>query len=256
MFESYIFNIFLWVMVAIGFIVFIALHFINAGYGMMYTRRWGIAINNRIGWVIMEAPVFIIMAFLWWFSSKRFDIVPLIFFMMFQLHYVQRSFIFPFLLKGRNKMPLSIILSGVLFNILNAFMQGGWIFYVSTADRYQPSWLLSPQFIIGTIIFFAGMVINLHSDYIIRHLRKPNDTAHYIPKGGMFRYVSSANYFGELLEWIGFAILTWSFAGAVFAWWTFANLAPRARTINKHYANEFGEKFTKLHLKSIIPFIY
>ena len=34
----------------------------------------------------------------------------------------------------------------------------------------------------------------------------------------------SANYFGELLEWTGFAVASWSWAGAVFAWWTFANL--------------------------------
>lgn len=115
---------------------------------------------------------------------------------------------------------------------------------------------MSPQFIIGTVIFFAGMAINLNSDYIIRHLRKPGDTAHYIPRGGMFSYVSSANYFGELVEWIGFAILTWSLSGAVFAWWTFANLAPRARKINQRYANEFGNEFTQLKLRSIIPFIY
>lgn len=145
---------------------------------------------------------------------------------------------------------------GMVFNVLNAFMQGGWIFYVSPSDRYPDSWLWSPQFILGSIIFFVGMGINIHSDYIIRHLRKRGDTAHYIPRGGMFRYVSSANYFGELVEWTGFAILTWSWAGAVFALWTFANLAPRAKSINHRYASEFGENFACLNLRSIIPFVY
>ena len=92
--------------------------------------------------------------------------------------------------------------------------------------------------------------------YIIRHLRKPGDTRHYIPRGGMFRYVSSANYFGELTEWVGFAIASWSWAGAVFAWWTFANLAPRAASLYKRYEKEFGQEFTSLHRKRIIPFIY
>ncbi len=72
----------------------------------------------------------------------------------------------------------------------------------------------------------------------------------------MFRWVSSANYFGEFVEWIGFAVLTWSCAGAVFAWWTFANLAPRANAIWENYSKEFGEEFTKLKLKRIIPFVY
>ncbi len=237
-------------------IVFFALYFIDAGYGMMYTKRWGPAIDNRLGWVIMESPVFFAMCLLWWCSDRRADTVPLIFFILFQLHYFQRSFIFPLLIKGKSKMPLAIILSGITFNLLNALMQGGWIFYVSPAGTYTPDWLYSPQFIAGIIIFFSGIAINLNSDNIIRHLRRPGDTKHYIPRGGMFRYVSSANYFGEFLEWVGFAVLTWSAAGAVFAIWTFANLAPRAARIHRRYSQEFGEQFDRLHLKRIIPFIY
>ena len=91
-------------------------------------------------------------------------------------------------------------LSCVVFNLLNAFMQGGWIFYISPLDYYTPAWFTSPQFIIGVIAFAAGMFINIQSDSIIRHLRKPGDRKHYIPRGGMFRWVSSANYFGEFLE--------------------------------------------------------
>ena len=153
-------------------------------------------------------------------------------------------------------MPLSIVVMGVVFNLLNALMQGGWIFYVSPLDYYPDTWFYTPQFIVGVVVFAAGMFINIQSDSIIRHLRKPGDKRHYIPRGGMFRWVSSANYFGEFLEWVGFAIFTWSWAGAVFAWWTFANLAPRASSLYKRYAEEFGEEFTKEKRKKIIPFIY
>lgn len=256
MFSESTFNIFLILMAITGLIVFIALHYINAGYGMMYTKKWGLSVNNKLGWVLMEAPVFIAMCLLWWFSSRKFETAPLVIFIIFQIHYVQRAFIFPLLLRGKSKMPITIILSGITFNILNAIMQGGWIFYISPAGRYPDSWLLSPQFIIGSLIFLTGMFINIQSDYIIRHLRKPGDTNHYIPKGGMFKYVSSANYFGEFIEWVGFAILTWSLAGAVFAWWTFANLAPRARKINQRYLYEFGNDFKKMNIRSMIPFIY
>ena len=152
-------------------------------------------------------------------------------------------------------MPLTIIFSGVLFNTLNALMQGGWIFYVSPADMYPLSWLTSLPFICGTALFVAGMFINIQSDNIIRNLRKPGDTAHYLPQGGLFGYVTSANYFGEFLEWVGFAVLTWSMAGAVFALWTFANLAPRAARIHTLYRQEFPEQLDP-HTKRIIPFIY
>lgn len=147
--------------------------------------------------MLMEAPVFIVMLIMWWNSDRRFFPVELIFFLLFQLHYLQRAFIFPFLLKGNSRMPLVIMLMGITFNVLNGFMQGEWIFYLSPLTCYDTGWLFTPQFIIGTMLFFAGMVINLHSDYIIRHLRKPGDTKHYLPDKGMYRYVTSANYFSK-----------------------------------------------------------
>lgn len=254
--EVQYFDTFLIVMAVMAVIVYVALHFVEAGYGMMYTRKWGVTINNRLGWVLMEAPVFVVMAILWWHSSRRMELAPVVMFLLFELHYFQRSFIFPLLIRTKGKMPLSIIVMGIVFNVLNAFMQGGWIFYVSPEGRYPDSWLWSWQFIAGTIIFFSGMAINIHSDSVIRNLRRPGDTRHYIPRRGMFRYVSSANYFGEFVEWTGFAILTWSWAGAVFALWTFANLAPRAEKIYKRYAREFGTEFTNIGTHRIIPFIY
>lgn len=250
------FNLFLVIMSVIAVIVFIALYFVNAAYGIMFTSKWGPSVTNKLGWILMEAPVFVVMTIFWMLSSRQWEPVYLCFFLFFQLHYVQRAFVFPFLMKGNGRMPLSILLMGVLFNVLNGCMQGGWIFYVSPMDYYTPDWFFTPQFIIGTLLFFVGMGVNWHSDYIIRSLRGPNDIGHYLPQGGMFRYVSSANYFGELVEWIGFAVLTWSWAGVVFAWWTFANLAPRAAAIYTRYEDLFGEEFRQEHRKRIIPFIY
>ncbi len=249
------FDIFLIVMAVMAVLVFVALQFFEAGYGYLFDRRYGSPIPNKIGWVMMEAPVFIFMSILWANSERMWGSVPLALFLIFQTHYLQRAFIFPLLLRGNSKMPLGIILMGMLFNTLNALMQGGWIFYVSP-EGYYDEWFAKPYIYIGGAIFVAGMIINLHSDHIIRNLRKPGDTRHYIPQGGMFRYVSSANYFGEFLEWVGFAIASWSWSGAVFALWTFANLAPRAASLRQRYEQEFGEEFTRLKRKRIIPFIY
>ncbi len=250
-----IFEIYLIVMAVTAVLVFIALQFFEAGYGYLFDRRYGPPVPNKIGWVLMEAPVFIFMCILWACSDRMWECAPLVLFLIFQTHYLQRAFIFPLLLRGNSKMPLGIIVMGMVFNTLNALMQGGWIFYVSP-ENYYADWFSKPYIYIGGAIFAAGMIINLHSDYIIRHLRKPGDTRHYIPQGGMFRYVSSANYFGEFLEWVGFAVASWSWAGVTFAWWTFANLAPRAASLRRRYEQEFGEEFTRLKRKRIIPFIY
>ena len=248
------FYLFLAVMSIIALLVFIALYFVKAGYGMFRTSSWGISINNKIAWMLMESPVFITMAVLWWKSDSRFSIVPLVFFLLFELHYFQRSFVFPWLLKGKSRMPRAIMLMGVTFNLLNGYMQGEWIFYLAPETLYDSQWLGTPQFIIGVILFLAGMTINWYSDYVIRHLRKPGDTRHYLPSKGLYRYVTSANYFGEIIEWTGWAILTWSLSGLVFLWWTVANLVPRANAIWHRYREEFEAEVGQR--KRVFPFLY
>jgi 3-oxo-5-alpha-steroid 4-dehydrogenase 1 len=250
------FNIFLIVMAIVAVFIFLGLFFIDAGYGKFYNPKWGPSVDNHLGWVLMEAPVFIAMLALWWLSDRRTDPVRIVFLVLFEVHYFHRSFIFPQQMHGHSRMPWAIVIMGALFNTLNAFMQGGWLFYVSPADYYPASWLHSLPFLAGTALFFYGMYVNIKSDTIIRNLRKPGDTAHYLPQGGMFRYVTSANYLGEWLEWTGYAILSWSWAGAVFSLWTFANLAPRAARIYDLYSREFPDQLDTHKVKRIIPFIY
>ena len=251
-----LYSIFLWMMIAVAIIVFVVLYFVDAGYGMFTSKKWGFSINNKLGWVLMEAPVAILLFLFWVFSDRKTMLVPFIFLLFMEIHYVQRAFIFPFLLKGKNKMPLSIMFMAFFFNIINAFIQGYWLFYHSPQDMYSNAWLQTPQFIIGSCLFFLGFIINIDSDRRIRSLRKPGDTKHYLPYGGLFKYVTSANYFGELIEWTGFAIATWSMPGLVFAIWTFANLVPRANAIYKKYSREFGDEIRDKKLKRIIPFVY
>lgn len=243
-------------------IVFVALFFFKAGYGYLSSSNWGPKISNRTAWIIMEAPAFIFMSYytvkfaLSGNSTGNSSIVLYIMAGLYLLHYFQRSFIFPLLMRGRSRMPVAIMLMGLVFNILNAYLIGGWLYGQAPSGKYELSWLWSPQFIIGLLLFIAGMAINMHSDHVIRNLRKPGDTRHYIPKKGLYRYVTSANYFGELTEWIGYAILTWSPAGALFAVWTFANLGPRAKSLTEKYVSEFGDEYTNLGKKHIIPFIW
>ncbi|MCL2246099.1 MAG: DUF1295 domain-containing protein [Lentimicrobiaceae bacterium] len=258
------FYIYLWVMIAIAVATFITLYFVEAGYGMLRTAKWGKTISNRWAWFFMELPIFVAMIVLWLSSPHKWNIVPVVFLLIFQSHYIQRTLIFPFLLKGKGRMPIGIMCLGISFNILNAMMQGYWIFHVAYIQdspalfvQAGASWFYSWQFILGICLFIGGYFINLRSDYIIRHLRKdPDDTKHYFPKGFMFKYVTSANYFGELVEWLGFAILTWSIPGLVFFIWTFANLVPRAHAIHKRYRHEFPEEMKNKKLKRVIPFIY
>lgn len=255
-FDHLVFHSVEYIMIALAAIVFVCLLFISPGYGMFYNRKWGPSLSNRLGWILMEAPMLVCLLYLWLSSPRRAQTALIIMMAPVVIHYLQRTIIFPLLIKGSNRMPVAIMLLGMIFNVINAYLIGGWLFYVSPASAYPLSWLADPRFIIGTAVFIAGMAINIHSDHVIRHLRAPGDRRHYIPHGGMFRYVSSANYFGEVAEWVGFAILTWSLPGFIFALWTFANLGPRARSTYKRYAAEFGDEFTRLKRKYIIPYLW
>ena len=248
------FNLFLGAMSGVALMVFVALYFVKAGYGMFRTASWESSLPNKWAWVLMEAPVFGVMCWLWAASDRAFSPAPLAFFLLFQLHYFQRSFIFPLLMKGKSRMPWAIVLMGIVFNVLNGFMQGWWLFYLSPVDRYAEEWLSSPWFIAGTAVFFLGMAVNWHSDYVIRHLRRPGDTRHYLPRKGMYRYVTSANYLGEVVEWAGWTVLTCSLPGLVFFLWTVANLVPRADAIWHRYREEFGTEVGRR--KRIFPFLY
>lgn len=251
------FYLFLWVMAGIAAVVFVALYFVRAGYGMFRTPSWGPSLDNKLAWVLMEAPVFFVMLVLWYHSKVNFAVPQFLFFLLFQLHYFQRSFIFPFLMKGKSRMPMVIMLMGIVFNVLNGVMQAGGLFYFNSQVPTGIGWsyLLQPQAVVGILLFFVGMVVNWHSDHVIRHLRQPGDTRHYLPQKGMYRYVTSANYFGELVEWTGFAILTVSPAAWVFVWWTAANLVPRANAIHERYVEEFGKEAVGKR-KRIIPCLY
>lgn len=251
-----VYHIALIVMSVLAVVVFFALLKIDAGYGKFYSKKWGKSVSNKVGWKIMEAPVFIIMLALWAFSEYRFDIGRICILLLFQIHYFYRAFIFPNKFKGRSQMAISVVAMGFVFQVINALLIGGWLFYLSPPDYYGASWLLSYKFIIGLIIFVVGMVINRHSDNVILNLRKTDENKYYLPTKGLYRYVTSANYFGELVEWIGFAILSWSGAAAVFALWTFANLTPRAIRIYDKYVSMFPDEMKNRKLKKLIPFIF
>ena len=70
----------------------------------------------------------------------------------------------------------------------------------------------------------------MHADNVLLGLRKHGKTGYVVPSGGVFRFISCPNYLGEILEWTGWAVATWSLGGLAFCVFTAANLIPRARS--------------------------
>jgi hypothetical protein len=221
--------------IALAIIVFPVLFKIPAPYGRYTRGNWGPTIPNRWGWFFMEVPVLFFFSWFYFTGTAEKTLPVWIIYLAFMVHYFNRVFIFPFRIRDNGKrMPVSVVLMAVFFNFSNGFFNGYW-FGTLSAGRYPDSWLYSPQFITGLLLFITGMYINISSDNILLSLRKGGKKGYFIPHGKLFKYVSSPNLLGEIIEWTGWAVMGWALPPASFAIWTFANLVPRAVDHHKWY---------------------
>ncbi len=194
--------------IALSVPTFIALRFLTAPYGRHVRRGWGPSVTARLGWLLMESPAPVVFAVVYATGARRLDPAPLAFLLMWEIHYVHRAFVYPLRIGRRaTRMPGGVVLMAIGFNVLNGFLNARW---VSSVEVYAPGWLAGPRFAIGAALFVAGLALNGKSD-------------------------------GEIVEWAGWAVATWSLAGLAFAVYTTANLAPRALAHHAWYRARFPD---------------
>ncbi|MFK7827296.1 MAG: hypothetical protein AB8G05_24340 [Oligoflexales bacterium] len=232
-----------------GIATFISLMNIKAPYGRHIKEGWGPTIPSKWGWILMEIPSVLVFAGTYALGKNSFEAAPLLLAGTWLSHYCYRTFVYPNLIRSQGKkMPLSIAMSGFSFNAFNSYLNARWISHLGS---YPITWQTDPRFILGSMVFASGLILNIHSDQILINLRKPGETAYKIPEGGGFEHVSAPNYLGELIEWTGWAIASWSLPGLSFALYTGANLIPRALANHKWYHEKFPEY--PENRKAIIP---
>jgi protein-S-isoprenylcysteine O-methyltransferase Ste14 len=251
--EATLFNWLLagWMILAI--LVFIFLFFLPAPYGRYHRKGWGLSLGNKKGWIIMESPASLVFALCFLLGRPSLILTPMVFFIMWETHYVHRAFIYPFSLRGIGKtMPAVVVAMGFFFNCANTYFNGRYIFTLS--DGYPNSWLWDPRFLVGVLLFIVGYVLNRQADRKLRALRAPGESGYKIPSAGMFRFVSCPNYLGEMMIWVGWAMATWALPGLAFALWTTANLVPRARMHHTWYKETFPQY--PRDRKALIPWLW
>lgn len=232
---------------------FVALLFFPAPYGRHDAGKSGPQINTRLAWVLMEAPASLVFAWFFFTGERPFTLVPLLLFALWQLHYFHRAFVYPFSLQVRAGSGTSLVtaLMGAAYCTANGYLNGSWT--ASWGTHLDSAWLADPRFVVGVAVFALGFFVNKQSDAILRSLRRPGETGYRIPYGGAYRWVSSPNYLGELLTWVGFAIASWSPAGLSFVVMTAANLVPRALSHHRWYRRTFPDY--PPGRKAILPYL-
>lgn len=239
----------MYVWIAIALCTFIALFFIKQPYGRHTSTQFGPMIDNRLGWVIMELPSPLVFSYFFFSGVAEHTSMHYLLYCLYIIHYINRTFIFPFRTKtDSKKMPLLISVSAIFFNLMNGFANG---YALGNFSLFTDSYIL---ICLGLILFIVGFYINNRSDHILLNLRKPGDSSYYIPQGFLFNKITSPNYFGEIIEWFGFFLMNIQIGSFSFLVWCIANLVPRARDHHRWYQDKFAE-YPK-ERKIIFPYLY
>ncbi|MDP4652128.1 MAG: DUF1295 domain-containing protein [Haliea sp.] len=220
----------------------------KAPYGRFGAEGKAFSLSPRLGWFLMELPASVTFVWFYLHGQNAGEWVPMIFLGVWLIHYGNRGFVFPLLMRvakgAKGTFGLLVVVAGWLVTSLHGYLNAVFISHLST--HLTPEWLTDPRFLIGMALYVFGFVMNVHSDAIIRNLRskaevESGERVYRIPQGGLFRYVTNPSYFTELVSFAGFAIATWSL-GAVFVLLvSAANLIPRAFQVHRWYLKKFDD---------------
>jgi very-long-chain enoyl-CoA reductase len=143
----------------------------------------------------------------------------------------------------------------------NIFINCGYYYSFAAIISYP---LCAPSFVapdemqvnIGLTIFILSELANLHTHLNLASMRPAQlSKKREIPKGFGFDLVACPNYFFEIMAWVGFSIMTgiiWSYLFTAFG---FYQMHEWAQKKHKGYKKTYGDEYTKLKRKAIIPFI-
>jgi len=238
------------------------LFFMETPYGRFGGKGKGLHVSPRLGWFLMELPAPLTFLFFYFRGGHPYAPISLAFLGLWCLHYAYRTFTFPALMRVapgyHSTFSFFVVASGWLVTPLHGYLSAG---FVSGLGRHlDASWFTDARFLAGLFVYLVGFGIILHSDSVLRQLR-PKDPAkaaglprYQIPRGGLFRFVTNAQFLGELTAWTGFALATWSLPGVFILGISAANLIPRAMANHRWYRSAFPDY--PRERKVLIPFVF
>ena len=235
-----IFNMICLIWIAIAVIIFPILLRVTQPYGRHAKNNWGPMINNKFGWFLMELPALVVFGYFMVYKVNLFNVLILVPALLWGIHYIHRVIIFPLQIRtARKRIPVVIVILAFVFNIINGFLNGYW--FVHFANEYRSGVLINLRLTTGVILFLTGFVINKYHDLILINLRPASGNGYKIPYGGLFKYVSCPNFFGEIISWTGYVLVAFNLPALSFLVWTLVNLTTRALDHHKWYIKEFPE---------------
>ncbi len=125
-------NVLAYLMIGSGIAAFVALAFVQAPYGKYAEKaQWyyGFPVNGTVAWVVQELPSFVFAVWCWYAaatspgSSTAAELTSVsprtVLLAMYVAHYFQRTFIFPFLIRGGKPTPFVVMMMALAFCVWN-----------------------------------------------------------------------------------------------------------------------------------------
>lgn len=242
---------------AMATVVFVALFKYVAPYGRYalstIIQRKTHFVSYRVGWLLMEIPaVFTILVVSAYAAlHEKLNSIGVVFLTIWSIHYIYRTFVFPFLSTNKARaFTVSVVVGGAAFNILNGFINGWALFFTPLLETTS---VRNAHVYTGMVVFFIGFTIHVISDKVLRDVKRTHKGNYGVPHAFLHKYVVAPNYLGEIIQWTGFYIATYSPAACAFVIFTCANLIPRAYKHRQWYREKFSQY--PRGRKMIIPFL-
>ena len=209
----------------------------------------GDGVNSRAGLALAYAtPIFVYIA-LWIEGGAPQTPYHLLVLAPFLFHFVRRILEILFVNSYSRPTPLCALVTIAL--LYGGVATSCAFFQVHTLG--QPT--CSPIFILGMLVFAFGEALNAYHHWLLARLRPPGVRTYGVPRGGLFGWVASPHYLGEILSFVGYAMMSdllpvWGNALVVSA-----SLASRANTTLKWYQREMPLRIPS-GWRRLVPFAY
>lgn len=126
----------------------------------------------------------------------------------------------------------------------------------SATYREPQMWLV----LLGVLIFASAQTGNARAHRMLRELRPEGSKLRVIPRGFLFERVSCPHYLFEILSWVGFALVTETWAARVFLVVASGILGAWAHTRHVAYRKDFdgneGREMYPTSRRALIPGVF
>ena len=132
---------------SIVLVTVVAAAFVQTPYGRFADARFGISIDPRLGWFLMELPASVAFGITYFLGPNRFEPFPLLVLFVWSCHYLNRGFLMPLFMRvpagQRSGFGLMVVMIGwvVLDTVASGIViqtKGEWLTIITAVMALSP----------------------------------------------------------------------------------------------------------------------